>query len=423
MSAATGSALSMKLPPVTDGRGTRPACPSAGDGRAACPHAAVKRVKLGEVCEEVRDRIPSAKVAVDDYVTTDNMVKDRGGVIAAEYVPEDVGLVNYKPGDVLIANIRPYLKKIWLANKEGGCSSDVVVLRSANNDLSPEYLHSVLCQDAFFDYVMLKPRGTKMPRGDRDWMKQFEFPLPPLSVQREIVARLEKELKAVEKAEAAFKSLAETAEAEFKAEQREVIDAGLFNSDNVDMDALKNHVDVLAGYAFKGDSFSETGVKICGGLIIDPDRIKWEECKYWESSVGFEDFLLQKDDVVVALDRPWISTGFKIGVIRENDLPALLIQRTARLRAKNIMPSYLFYVMNGEAFKEYCTFSGTTVPHISHKDIERFEIPICSIDMQREVVARLDAARSRCEKLKAAAGRGMALAADMRKAILKEAFE
>ena len=61
------------------------------------------RVRLGEVCEEVRDRIPSAKVAVDDYVTTDNMVKDRGGVVAAEYVPEDVGLVNYKSGEELMS--------------------------------------------------------------------------------------------------------------------------------------------------------------------------------------------------------------------------------------------------------------------------------------------------------------------------------
>ena len=148
------------------------------------------KVRLGDVCEEIRDRIPSSKVSVERYITTDNMVKNRGGIVKADYVPEDTGLVNYKKGDVLIANIRPYLKKIWLADNEGGCSSDIIVLRASRQGLWNEYLYSVLSQDAFFDYVMQKPRGTKMPRGDREWMKQFLFLLPPLPVQRSIVARL-----------------------------------------------------------------------------------------------------------------------------------------------------------------------------------------------------------------------------------------
>ena len=184
------------------------------------------RAKLGEVCEEVRERIASAKVAVEDYVTTDNMVKNRGGVVVAEYVPENVGLVRYQKGDVLIANIRPYLKKIWLADKEGGCSSDVVVLRLASKELTAEYLYAALSQDAFFDYVMLKPRGTKMPRGDRNWLKQFEIPLPPLSVQRAVVARLEGEMKAVKRLEAGFREMAKAAEAAFAAELAEAFAAG-----------------------------------------------------------------------------------------------------------------------------------------------------------------------------------------------------
>ena len=154
------------------------------------PHAPWPMVRLGDVCEEIKDRIQSSKIAVGEYVTTDNMVKDCGGIVPAGYVPSDVGLVEYRKGDVLIANIRPYLKKIWLADHYGGCSSDVVVFRVKAEGLSSESLYSVLSQDAFFDYVRQQPRGTKMPRGDRDWMKEFRFPLPPLSIQREIVARL-----------------------------------------------------------------------------------------------------------------------------------------------------------------------------------------------------------------------------------------
>ena len=181
-------------------------------------------VRLGDVCDEIKDRIQSSKIAVGEYVTTDNMVKDCGGIVPAGYVPSEVGLVEYHKGDVLIANIRPYLKKIWLADHDGGCSSDVVVFRSNADGLSSEYLYSVLSQDVYFDYVMQKPRGTKMPRGDRDWMKEFRFPLPPLSEQKEIVARLERELAAVEKMKKGFEALAETARAEFKAELKEVFE-------------------------------------------------------------------------------------------------------------------------------------------------------------------------------------------------------
>lgn len=149
------------------------------------------KVRLGEVVVEVRERVNSSQIDIGQYISTENMVKDRGGVVVAESKPESVGLVGYKPGDVLIANIRPYLKKIWLANRVGGCSSDVVVYRSNTAELSAEYLYSALSSDEFFDYVMRKTRGTKMPRGDRDWMSLFEIPLPPLTTQREIVAKLD----------------------------------------------------------------------------------------------------------------------------------------------------------------------------------------------------------------------------------------
>ena len=378
-------------------------------------------VLLGDVCEEIKDRIQSSKISVDEYVTTDNMVKDRGGIVQAEYVPSEVGLVEYHKGDVLIANIRPYLKKIWLADHDGGCSSDVVVFRSNTDGLSSEYLYSVLSQDAYFEYVMQKPRGTKMPRGDRDWMKEFRFPLPPLSEQKEIVARLERELAAVEKMKKGFETLAETAKAGFKAERLEA-HKELLNGE-WPCEPLKKHVDVLAGYAFKSQGFVDSGIRICGGLIIAPDRIKWEECKYWNFSDGIEQYLLQENDLVIALDRPWISGGFKIGVIGGQNLPCLLIQRTARLRMKDVDFHYVMMLLRDESFKLHCTTSGTTVPHISHKDIETYEIPFPPMRVQKEIVARLSTAKARAEKLEAKAREGVAVCETMRKAILKEAFE
>ena len=163
---------------------------------------------------------------------------------------------------------------------------------------------------------------------------------------------------------------------------------------------LGSCADVLAGYPFKSENFSSSGIPLCGGLIIMPDRIKWEESKYWPSSNGLEKFLLCKGDVVLALDRPWISEGFKIGLIKENDLPCLLIQRTARIRSEKFDPLFLLGIFQGTAFAEHCSTAGSVVPHISHKDIESFLIPLPPLSLQREFVAIADKAESAKANLK-----------------------
>ena len=83
---------------------------------------------------------------------------------------------NLKVRDVLVANIRPYLKKVWLADKEGGCSSDVLVFRAKEGYIS-SFLYAVLLQDCFFDYAMKGAKGSKMPRGDKEQIMRYELPI------------------------------------------------------------------------------------------------------------------------------------------------------------------------------------------------------------------------------------------------------
>lgn len=148
-------------------------------------------VKLGDVCEEIRNRISVEMIKKENYITTDNMLKGCGGVRIAESLPPNTSLVEYKCGDILLSNIRPYLKKLWCATFDGGCSSDVIVFRSNRKDLQSNYLYQVLSQEDFFNYVMLNVSGTKMPRGKREWIKEFQFPLPSLEEQMRIVETLE----------------------------------------------------------------------------------------------------------------------------------------------------------------------------------------------------------------------------------------
>ena len=133
-------------------------------------------MKLSDIAEFVTDKISSSSISLDSYVTTDSLLQNkRGRELAQNLPPMQCALTNYKKGDVLVANIRPYLKKVWFADSEGGCSSDVLAFRAKNGHCS-SYLYKVLMQDAFSDYAMSGAKGSKMPRGDKDQIMRYELP-------------------------------------------------------------------------------------------------------------------------------------------------------------------------------------------------------------------------------------------------------
>ena len=131
---------------------------------------------LSSIADYVTDKISSNDISLHEYVTTDCILQNKKGrEIATNLPPQPCSLTRYQRGDVLIANIRPYLKKVWFANIDGGASSDVLVFR-AKEGHSPSFLYAILLQDSFFDYVMQGAKGSKMPRGDKDQILRYEMP-------------------------------------------------------------------------------------------------------------------------------------------------------------------------------------------------------------------------------------------------------
>ncbi len=147
---------------------------------------------------------------------------------------------------------------------------------------------------------------------------------------------------------------------------------------------LGKHAEVIAGKPFDSKGYTEEGINICGGLIIMPDRIAWEDCKHWPTSKGLEQFLLAKDDIVLAMDRPWIAEGFKIAKIKESELPALLIQRTARIRGVDLDQDFLMCMIKQPQFEVHCNITATTVPHISMKDISEYPVLVPPMELQKQ---------------------------------------
>jgi type I restriction enzyme S subunit len=145
--------------------------------------------KLSDICFFVNERIAVADLDLNAYISTENMLPNKQGVALAAVLPPVSQTRAYRTNDVLASNIRPYFRKIWFANRSGGCSNDVLVLR-AKETCNPAFLYYLLSDNNFFQYVTATSKGTKMPRGDKDAIMRYAVPDAPLDEQARIAATL-----------------------------------------------------------------------------------------------------------------------------------------------------------------------------------------------------------------------------------------
>ncbi|HEL1777043.1 TPA: restriction endonuclease subunit S [Streptococcus suis] len=151
------------------------------------------RVELGAVASYGNQKISTGDLSPKSYIGVDNLLQNRAGKLDATYLPEMLKVNIYEEGNILIGNIRPYLKKIWFATNSGGASPDVLVVQNQVKDcLVNRYLYHILANDRFFEFDMQNAKGSKMPRGDKGAVLHYQFILPTFSDQFRIVAILDK---------------------------------------------------------------------------------------------------------------------------------------------------------------------------------------------------------------------------------------
>lgn len=147
------------------------------------------KCKLEEICLFRMGKTDVANLTIETYISTENMLPDKSGIVNATSLPSVDLTQAYEKGDVLVSNIRPYFKKIWKAKSNGGCSNDVLVFTAKENTGS-DFLYYVLADDAFFSYAMATSKGTKMPRGDKKSIMQYEVPCYDIETQQKIASIL-----------------------------------------------------------------------------------------------------------------------------------------------------------------------------------------------------------------------------------------
>ena len=111
-----------------------------------------------------------------NYISTENMLPNFGGITNSTSIPKEGKSILFQEGDILLSNIRPYFKKLYYANFNGGCSNDVLCFRVYDNKIiNSKYLYYALSTNKFIDYVVSTSKGTKMPRGDKKAIMKYEL--------------------------------------------------------------------------------------------------------------------------------------------------------------------------------------------------------------------------------------------------------
>jgi type I restriction enzyme S subunit len=245
-----------------------------------------------------------------------------------------------------------------------------IIRKSESKELNDKYFYHYL--KIIQKEIFRKAAGAAQPNISTKEIGLFKISLPPIETQKEIAYLLDTADALRQKTQEQLDHLDELAQSIFL----EMFGDPVLNDKGFRQIELGNTCEIISGFPFKSTDYKEEGVPICGGYIIDPDRLTWEEANYWDKSEyeKYKQYHLKKGDLVLAMDRPWIKGGFKIGLIKSTPDKSLLVQRTARVRCEDDQRYFIYYFLNSIAFKNHCLTTETTVPHIKLKDIRSFKV-------------------------------------------------
>ena len=321
-------------------------------------------------------RVNSSELNEDNYVSTENMLQDYQGIVEAKSVPEDVNVISFSCGNILISNIRPYLKKVWKSTFNGGCSSDVFVLK-ANDNIESDYLHYVIANDKFINFVMSGAKGVKMPRGDKKQMKTYSLSLPQIQEQHKI-ARL---LSLLDERITTQNKIIE----DLKKLKSAIIDY-VINSHNTDFAKFGS----LYEMAGEGGTPTTSNASFYDNGRIPFIKIDDLKKKYLTENKDFITELgLQKSSAwLIPTHSILFSNGATIGEITITTYPVCTKQGILGIVPKqNIDVEFLYYFMSSSYFKKAVSRIVTegTMKTAYLKDINNILCPIPTKEKQQEI--------------------------------------
>lgn len=324
---------------------------------------------LDEICSYANNRTSN----VTHYISTENMLPNKGGVCEAANVPSGA-VIEYKVGDILISNIRPYFQKIWRADRNGGCSADVLCIRAKEN-VDSKYLYYLLSQQAFFDYVMSGAKGCKMPRGDKKQIMQWPVTLPPLDEQRRIagiLGSLDDKIELNRRINANLEAQAQALFRSWFVDFEPFRDGPFVDSElgkipqGWKVGDIYTYMDVIYGAPYKSALFN-TNKK--GYPLIRIRDLKTYSPQFYTEEILPNTEYVDFGDIVAGMDAefvPYIWKGKK----------GLLNQRVCKFipRYNYVSKYYILSLIRPELEFVQSYKVGTTVSHLGKSDIDKFKV-------------------------------------------------
>jgi type I restriction enzyme S subunit len=343
---------------------------------------------LGDVAEYSKTRVDATSLNTSSFVGVDNLVANKGGRVNSTYMPNTVRLTAYEVGDILIGNIRPYLKKIWKAINSGGCSGDVLAVRIAadfKRILSSDYLYYLLSSDEFFSYNMQHAKGAKMPRGNKAAILNYQIPIPcpnnrekSLAIQAEIVRILD-----------AFTELTAklTAELNMRKKQYNYYRDQLlsFEEDEVEWKTLEEVVHFANGKGHEKDISEDGKFIVVNSKFISRDGLV---AKFSHNQIC----PLFKDDILLVMSDLPNGKALSKTFFVDEDERYTLNQRIGGITVKDkseILPKFLHYYLDRtpQLLKHD---NGVDQTNLRKGQILEVKVPIIPSEKQARIVNILD---------------------------------
>lgn len=346
-----------------------------------CPNG-VEHKSLGEIAGYSKARIPITNITVDEYIGVENLLQNKAGRTTAASLPNTDVVIAFERDDILIGNIRPYLRKIWLADCNGGTNGDVLTIHINDKTIvAPRFLYYILSSEKFFFYDIQNSKGAKMPRGDKAAVMRYSCPVPPLEVQAEIVRILDK-----------FTELTTelTTELANRKKQYEYYKDMLLKTDASHY-MLEEICDIV-DYRGKTPKKVDEGIFLVTAKNIRKGYIDYEKSQEYVNPDDYAEImrrgLPQIGDVLITTEAP---CGNVAQIDRED---IALAQRVIKYRPKDgrLNSSYLKYILLGEEFQNKLlkAATGGTVKGIKGSRLHKLTIPVPPIEEQQRIVAILD---------------------------------
>lgn len=257
-------------------------------------------------------------------------------------------------------------------------------------------------------------------------LQDFEIYLPPIDEQKRIVAIVDQAFEAIDVAIENTKQNLANARELFESYLNTILTQ---NDNGWQETTLGAEIDLMTGFPFKSSYYtdSDQSIRLLRGDNIIQCALRWDDVKKWpESEIDeFLTYQLKEGDVVLAMDRPWVKAGLKHAMISSDDLPCLLVQRTACLRAsKDIDNRFLMYLIGSHAFTRHILSNqtGIGVPHISGKQIQGFAFIKPPVSKQKIISDNLDELRLNIQRLESIYRQKLAALTELKQSILQKAF-